>query len=75
MPGSAKEIMKSDTLPVSLRKWSRAYPSSIATSESVRADLRRKVRRLLAMYGYQLANSCVELGRPNCYSGHAYMYR
>ncbi len=54
--GSAKEVMKSDEL----RLMARALAEMVkkmpkldwAQRESVRADLRRKVRRLLAMYGY-----------------------
>jgi type I restriction enzyme R subunit len=54
--GSALEVMKSDTLRLMARKLSemvRELPKLDWTQrESVRADLRRKVRRLLAMYGY-----------------------
>ena len=54
--GSAKEVMKSDQL----REMARTLAEMVkkmpkldwAQRESVRADLRRKVRRLLAMYGY-----------------------
>lgn len=54
--GSAKEVMKSDTLRLMARKLAemiKEMPKLDWTQrESVRADLRRKVRRLLAMYGY-----------------------
>jgi type I restriction enzyme, R subunit len=54
--GSAKDVMKSDTLRLMARELSemiRKMPKLDWTQrESVRADLRRKVRRLLAMYGY-----------------------
>jgi type I restriction enzyme R subunit len=54
--GSAKEIMKSDTLRLMSRELAemvKKMPKLDWTQrESVRADLRRKVRRLLAMYGY-----------------------
>ena len=54
--GSAKEMMKSDHLRLMARELAemvRKMPKLDWTQrESVRADLRRKVRRLLAMYGY-----------------------
>jgi len=54
--GSAKEIMKSDTLRLMARELAetvRRMPKLDWTQrESVRADLRRNVRRLLAKYGY-----------------------
>jgi len=54
--GSAKEVMKSDQLRVLARELAemvKKMPRLDWTQrESVRADLRRKVRRLLAMYGY-----------------------
>jgi type I restriction enzyme R subunit len=54
--GSAKEVMKSDQLRLMARELAemvRRMPKLDWTQrESVRADLRRKVRRLLAMYGY-----------------------
>ncbi|MCF5144398.1 HsdR family type I site-specific deoxyribonuclease [Pseudomonas sp. PA-6-1D] len=54
--GSAKEAMKSDKLRLMARELAemvRKMPRLDWTQrESVRADLRRKVRRLLAMYGY-----------------------
>ncbi len=54
--GSAKEIMKSDTLRLMARELAetvRRMPKlDWAQRESVRADLRRNVRRLLAKYGY-----------------------
>jgi type I restriction enzyme R subunit len=54
--GSAKEIMKSDALRLMARQLSemvKKMPKLDWTQrESVRADLRRSVRRLLAKYGY-----------------------
>ena len=54
--GSAKEVMKSDQLRLmarALAEMVKKMPRLDWTQrESVRADLRRKVRRLLAMYGY-----------------------
>jgi type I restriction enzyme R subunit len=54
--GSAKEVMQSDQLRLMARELSemvKRMPKLDWTQrESVRADLRRKVRRLLAMYGY-----------------------
>jgi hypothetical protein len=54
--GSAKEIMKSDTLRLMARELAemvkRMPKLDWSRRESARADLRRKVRRLLAMYGY-----------------------
>lgn len=54
--GSAKEVMKSEQLRLMARELAemvKKMPKLDWTQrESVRADLRRKVRRLLAMYGY-----------------------
>lgn len=54
--GSAKEVMKSDELRLMARKLTEMVKQMPKLDwkqrESVRADLRRKVRRLLAMYGY-----------------------
>jgi len=54
--GSAEEVMKSDQLRLMARELVelvKKMPKLDWTQrESVRADLRRKVRRLLAMYGY-----------------------
>lgn len=54
--GSAKEVMKSDQLRFMARELAEMVKKmprlDWAQRESVRADLRRKVRRLLAMYGY-----------------------
>jgi len=54
--GSAKEVMKSDDLRLMARKLTemvRGLPKLDWTErESVRADLRSQVRRLLARYGY-----------------------
>jgi type I restriction enzyme R subunit len=54
--GSAKEVMQSDRLRLMARELAemvKKMPKLDWTQrESVRADLRRKVRRLLAMYGY-----------------------
>jgi type I restriction enzyme R subunit len=54
--GSAKEVMKSDQLRLMARDLAemvKRMPKLDWTQrESVRADLRRKVRRLLAMHGY-----------------------
>jgi type I restriction enzyme R subunit len=54
--GSAKEVMKSDVLRLMARKLTEMVAEmpklDWTQRESVRADLRRKVRRLLAMYGY-----------------------
>jgi type I restriction enzyme R subunit len=54
--GSAKEIMKSDALRLMARQLAemvKKMPKLDWTQrESVRADLRRSVRRLLARYGY-----------------------
>lgn len=54
--GSAKEIMKSDQLRLMARELAemvKKMPKLDWTQrESVQADPRRKVRRLLAMYGY-----------------------
>lgn len=54
--GSAKEVMKSDQLRLMARELAemvKKMPKLDWTQrESVRADLRRRVRRLLAMYGY-----------------------
>lgn len=54
--GSAKEVMKSDQLRLMARELAEMVKNmprlDWTQRESVRADLRRKVRRLLAMYGY-----------------------
>jgi type I restriction enzyme R subunit len=54
--GSAKEVMKSDTLRMMARELAemvKRMPKLDWTQrESVRADLRRHVRRLLAKFGY-----------------------
>lgn len=54
--GSAKEVMKSDTLRLMARELSemvkRLAKLDWTQRESVRADLRRHVRRLLAKFGY-----------------------
>ncbi|NIJ94297.1 type I restriction enzyme R subunit [Xanthomonas campestris] len=54
--GSAKEVMKSDQLRLMARELAEMVKKmprlDWAQRESVRADLRRKVRRLLALYGY-----------------------
>jgi type I restriction enzyme R subunit len=54
--GSAREVMKSEQLRLMARELAemvKKMPKLDWTQrESVRADLRRKVRRLLAMYGY-----------------------
>ena len=54
--GSAREVMKNDVLRLMARELAemvRKMPRLDWTErESVRADLRRKVRRLLAKYGY-----------------------
>ncbi len=54
--GSAKEIMKSDTLRVMARELAEMIKKmpklDWAQRESVRATLRRNVRRMLAKYGY-----------------------
>ena len=54
--GSAKKVMQSDKLRLMARELAemvKKMPKLDWTQrESVRADLRRKVRRLLAMYGY-----------------------
>lgn len=54
--GSAKDVMKSDQLRLMARELTemvKKMPRLYWTQrESVRADLRRKIRRLLAMYGY-----------------------
>ena len=53
---SAKEVMKSDTLRLMAQELSeevkRLPKLDWTRRESVRADLRRRVRRLLAKYGY-----------------------
>jgi type I restriction enzyme R subunit len=65
--GSAKEVMKSDQLRLMARALAelvKKMPKLDWTQrESVRADLRRKVRRLLAMYGYppDLAEDATQL--------------
>ncbi len=54
--GSAKKVMKSDTLPLMARELAEMVKKmpklDWSQRESVRADLRRRVRRLLAIYGY-----------------------
>jgi len=54
--GSAKEIMKSDTLRLMARELAEMIKKmpklDWAQRESVRATLRRNVRRMLAKYGY-----------------------
>jgi type I restriction enzyme R subunit len=54
--GSAKEVMKSDTLRLMARELAeevkRLPKLDWTRRESVRADLRRRVRRLLAKFGY-----------------------
>jgi len=65
--GSAKEAMKSDTLRLMARELTemvKKMPKLDWTQrESVRADLRRSVRRLLAKYGYppDLAEGATQL--------------
>lgn len=65
--GSAKEIMKSDTLRLMTRELTemvKKMPKLDWTQrESVRAGLRRNVRRLLAKYGYppDLAEDATQL--------------
>ena len=65
--GSAKEAMKSDTLRLMARELTemvKKMPKLDWTQrESVRADLRRSVRRLLAKYGYppDLAEDATQL--------------
>lgn len=54
--GSAKEVMKSDQLRLMARELAEMVKKmprlDWSQRESVRTDLRRKVRRLLAMFGY-----------------------
>lgn len=54
--GSAREAMKADDLRLMARKLTEMVSDlpklDWTERESVRADLRRKVRRLLALYGY-----------------------
>ena len=54
--GPAKEVMKSDQLRLMARELAEMVKKMPRLDwfqrESVRADLRRKVRRLLALYGY-----------------------
>jgi type I restriction enzyme R subunit len=65
--GSAKEVMKSDTLRLMARELTemvKKMPKLDWTErESVRASLRRNVRRLLAKYGYppDLAEGATQL--------------
>jgi len=65
--GSAREVMKSDTLRLMARELTemvRNMPKlDWAQRESVRASLRRNVRRLLAKYGYppDLAEGATQL--------------
>ncbi|MEZ6125366.1 MAG: DUF3387 domain-containing protein [Planctomycetaceae bacterium] len=72
--GSAKEVMQSDQLRLMARELAemvKKMPKLDWTQrESVRADLRRKVRRLLAMYGYppdlQKTQRSLYSGRQSC---------
>lgn len=54
--GSAREVMQSDTLRLMARELAEAVKKlpklDWTQRESVRADLRRQVRRMLAKYGY-----------------------
>jgi type I restriction enzyme R subunit len=54
--GSAKDVMKSDTLRLTARELTEMVKQMRklhwTQRESVRADLRRNVRRLLAKFGY-----------------------
>ena len=65
--GSARDVMKSDVLRLMARELAeevKKMPKLDWTQrESVRADLRRKVRRLLARYGYppDLAEDATQL--------------
>jgi type I restriction enzyme, R subunit len=65
--GSAREVMKSDTLRLMARALSEMVKSmpklDWTQRESVRASLRRNVRRLLAKYGYppDLAEDATQL--------------
>jgi type I restriction enzyme R subunit len=65
--GSAKEVMKSDTLRLMARELTEMVKKmpklDWAQRESVRASLRRNVRRLLAKYGYppDLAEDATQL--------------
>jgi type I restriction enzyme R subunit len=65
--GSAKEVMKSDTLRLMARELTEMVKKmpklDWAQRESVRAGLRRNVRRLLARYGYppDLAEDATQL--------------
>lgn len=65
--GSAKEVMKSDTLRLMARELTEMVKNmpklDWAQRESVRASLRRNVRRLLAKYGYppDLAEGATQL--------------
>lgn len=65
--GSAKEAMKSDTLRLMARELTEMVKGMPKLDwrqrESVRASLRRNVRRLLAKYGYppDLAESAIQL--------------
>lgn len=65
--GSAKEAMKSDTLRLMARKLAEMVKEMSKLDwnqrESVRARLRRDVRRLLAKYGYppDLAEGATQL--------------
>jgi len=65
--GSAREVMKSDTLRLMARQLAdtvRRMPKlDWMQRESVKADLRRNVRRLLARYGYppDLAEDATQL--------------
>jgi len=65
--GSAREVMKSDTLRLMARELTEMVKNmpklDWAQRESVRATLRRNVRRLLAKYGYppDLAEGATQL--------------
>jgi type I restriction enzyme, R subunit len=65
--GSAKEVMKSDALRLMARELTEMVKKmpklDWAQRESVRASLRRNVRRLLAKYGYppDLAEEATQL--------------
>lgn len=65
--GSAREVMKSDTLRLMARELTEMVKNmpklDWTQRESVRANLRRNVRRLLAKYGYppDLAEGATQL--------------
>nr|WP_315852034.1 type I restriction enzyme endonuclease domain-containing protein [Tautonia rosea] len=50
--GSAQEVLKSETFRHKARELAEMVKLDWRQRESVRADLRRKVRHLLALYGY-----------------------